>query len=284
MIVRRHGASAPHGIKGNRMSTRDTAWPQGTPCWVDLMVASDLEASRDFYGKVLGWEYQVSGPEMGYYSIALAEDRAAAGLGQMPPDQPAPPVAWTTYLAVDDIDAVCTSITEHGGQVHAPPMPVGEQGSMAIAMDPTGAVFGLWKAGQHTGAQIVNQPGGVVWNDLMTRDPDRAREFYAAVFGYEYQPMGGDFDYSTIVGEGPGGVVGGLGAMMPDTPSEVPAHWRTYFSVTDVPATVAAATAAGGTVISEPSPTPWGLMAELRDPQGATFTVGDGNDLKQPSS
>ena len=38
------------------MPTRDTPWPNGTPCWVDLG-AADLDAAKAFYSSILGWEY-----------------------------------------------------------------------------------------------------------------------------------------------------------------------------------------------------------------------------------
>jgi hypothetical protein len=38
------------------MPTRDTAWPTGTPCWVDYG-AADMEAARAFYTDVFGWTY-----------------------------------------------------------------------------------------------------------------------------------------------------------------------------------------------------------------------------------
>jgi uncharacterized protein len=52
-----------------------------------------------------------------------------------------------------------------------------------------------------------------------------------------------------------------------------PAHWLAYFAVADADASVDAATAAGGTVLSGPDDTPFGRMAFLTDPDGATFAV-----------
>jgi predicted enzyme related to lactoylglutathione lyase len=53
----------------------------------------------------------------------------------------------------------------------------------------------------------------------------------------------------------------------------VPNHWHTWFAVADAAATVAAAQAGGGTVLSEPSSMPIGTVATIRDPQGAVFSV-----------
>ena len=63
---------------------------------------------------------------------------------------------------------------------------------MAIFADPVGAVIGLWQPNQHTGAQLVNEPGALCWNELITTDLDASKSFYKAVFGaVERMRMGG---------------------------------------------------------------------------------------------
>ena len=42
-------------------------------------------------------------------------------------------------------------------------MDVGTQARMLVAVDPAGAVFGAWQAGEHTGAQLVKEPGAFTW-------------------------------------------------------------------------------------------------------------------------
>ena len=61
------------------MVTRDTTWPGGTPCWVDLGV-DDIDKARAFYSGVFGWDIQPGPPEAGGYSIALLRGRPAAGI------------------------------------------------------------------------------------------------------------------------------------------------------------------------------------------------------------
>ena len=63
------------------MVTRDTPWPEGTPCWVDLSV-DDLPKAIAFYQGLFGWEVQRGGPEVGGYSMALIGGKAAAGIGR----------------------------------------------------------------------------------------------------------------------------------------------------------------------------------------------------------
>lgn len=252
------------------MTTRTDPWPEGTPCWVDLST-TDQQAATTFYGSLFGWDIIDSGEEMGHYGMGTLAGQAVAGIMQQQPDQEGP-AAWTTYLASDDADRTCAAITAHGGTVLMPTMEVGDVGRMALAQDPTGVFFGIWQAGKTIGATLVNEPGALVWNECRSRDPHRALEFYAAVFGYEYTPMEGD-EYWTINGAGPGNTIGGVGRLDPSAPAEVPAHWMTYFAVADADETAAAAIEAGGAVHVGPFDTPFGRMAVLGDPQGAVFSI-----------
>ena len=59
---------------------------------------------------------------------------------------------------------------------------------MAGFIDTSGAFVGIWEAREHIGAEVVNEPGSVGWNDLMTRDTAAAEAFYPAVFGIEAAP------------------------------------------------------------------------------------------------
>jgi predicted enzyme related to lactoylglutathione lyase len=252
------------------MSTRTVPWSPGTPNWADL-ATSDLAASTAFYGAVLGWEVADLGADFGHYGIASRKGLATAGIGPaMSPDQPN---VWTTYLSVEDADKTAETITTNGGTVLLAPMDVGDQGRMAVAVDPTGAVFGIWQAGAMIGTQLVNEAGGVCWNDHTSADPEAARRFYTAVFGYAYTALEGAHDYSTIDGAGPGNTVGGIGAFPPGAPEGTPAHWTVYFAVDDADAAAATAAEHGGSVVVPAVDTPFGRQALLRGPEGAVFTV-----------
>src|SRR6478736_6808718 len=132
-------------------------------------------------------------------------------------------------------------------------------GRMTVAIDPAGAAFGVWQAIGTIGAEIYNEPGGLAWTDARLTDPQAARDFYAAVFGYHYQALpGAPGDYRTFhLGEAP---LGGMGGMMnPDLPAV--SHWVAYFSVADTDAAVAAAVAGGGSLQGNPIDSPFGRMA-----------------------
>lgn len=248
------------------MSIRTKPWPPGVPCWADIQVP-DVAAAQKFYTAVLGWTYTDTGEQFGGYVVGRLGGAATAGIGP----QMGGPAAWLLYMATDDADATAARIGEHGGTVVLPPGDVGASGRLAVAVDPTGAVFGLWQGGDHIGAGLYNAPGGITWEDLRCSDPAVARAFYTAVFGYEYEPVpGAPEDYMTFAVPGGAGPRGGIGPLMGTGSAS---HWLTYFSVADAAAATAAAVAAGGVASVPPFQTPFGRMAAITDPDGAVFWV-----------
>ena len=252
------------------MVTRDTAWPAGTPCWVDLGV-DDIGRASAFYGGLFGWHIQEGPPEAGGYSMCEVNGRPVAGIG--PKLGPAEtPAAWTTYLASDDADDTVSKIKAAGGQVVAGPMDVMDAGRTAVAADPGGALFGVWQAGAHTGAGLANEPGSLSWNENMSRDFDGNKAFYRAVFGYDYGDLSSQgFNYATA--DLDGRPVAGIGELDLNLPPEVPANWAAYFGVPDADAAVARAVELGGGVVRPAWDTPYGRMAVLADDQGAVFAI-----------
>jgi len=150
------------------------------------------------------------------------------------------------------------------------PGQVGTMGSLLVGLDPTGAPFGVWQAGEHVGAGIANEPGGFVWEDLRSPDPDRAASFYSGVFGWDARPMSeGGADYRLFSLAGTEVPLGGMGGMAGH--DDVPPHWLVYFAVADFDAATAAAEAGGGRVLGRRVDTPYGRMAAVTDPAGAVF-------------
>jgi predicted enzyme related to lactoylglutathione lyase len=246
------------------MPTRDTAWPNGTPCWIDYGVP-DVEGAKALYTSMLGWTYDGGDPEYGGYLTCRVNGRAAAGMA--PQQDPNDPPRWTTYFATDDAAAAARRVTEAGGTVVVEPMEVGPMGTMVIALDPQGNPFGLWQAGQHTGVQIYNEPGALVWNEAAVDDPAAARAFYTAVFGFRFDEVDGAQGYTTFATDGR--ALGGLGGSQPGHAK----GWVTCFSVASTDDAVAAIEAGGGKVTMAAQDTPFGRFAVVEDPWGAAFSV-----------
>lgn len=246
------------------MPARDTAWPDGTPCWVDYG-AADVDAAKTFYTDVLGWTYTGGEEEYGGYLTCESSGRGAAGMA--PQTDPSDPPKWTTYFATSDAEAAVAGINEAGGKVVVPPMEVGPMGSMLIALDPEGNPFGLWQAGQHTGVRIFNEPGSLVWNEAAVEDQQAAQSFYGAVFGFHFDELEGMDGYATFaVDDWP---LGGLGRHQSGSPK----GWTCCFAVTSTDDAVAAVEQGGGRVTVAAQDTQFGRFAVVEDPWGAAFSV-----------
>jgi uncharacterized protein len=250
------------------MSTVTANQPDGTPTWIDLGIP-DLDRAMSFYGSLFGWEFDVGPDEYGRYTTCLLRGQPVAAM--MPNvEENAERFWWNVYLATADCDKTAAAIAEAGGEVLVGPMDVMDQGRMAIARDPAGASFGLWQGRAHIGARIVNEPGSLVRNDLVTADPEPARAFYAAVFGFTLDRNDDlpDFDF-TFLRRPDGHEVGGIFG----DPRAVRSAWNTTFEVADTDAVVAAATEAGGSASGEIQDMIYGRIATLTDPFGAEFSV-----------
>ena len=239
-----------------------SSYVAGTPCWVDVST-NDLDATIAFYTALFDWDaLPPTDPEAGGYTIFAQGGKSVAGAA---PNMGGGPPMWSAYIASDDVDATTAQITVAGGTLVMEPFDVMDAGRMAFAVDPTGGSFGVWQAGTHIGASIgaelVNEPGALVWNDLQTGDRAAANAFYSAVFGWTQQPFGDAYDIQQVDGEGVGGIGESDGAL----------GWQVYFAVADADATAATAVELGGEIVSEPADLPYGRDTLLRDPHGVAF-------------
>ena len=250
-----------------------TSYAPGTPSWVDL-ASADIEASAAFYADLFGWDTseQPNSAEMGGYRRAELDGDSVAGM--MPLQQPGQPAVWSTYVSVEDADATAAKVTAAGGSLMLEPMDVMDLGRMGVFADPGGAAFGVWQPGTFVGAARVNEAGALAWNELGTRDPEGAKEFYGAVFGWtakehkmqRNQGEPGPETYVEFLRAGDGHSIAGMldiGGVLPD---EIPAHWLPYFGVADADAAVEKVKAAGGEVKMGPVTIDAGRFAVVTEP------------------
>ena len=243
-------------------------YDHGVPSWVDIGTP-DLAAGLRFYQDLFGWEAQDMGEEAGRYNIVSKNGRQVAAIS--PAQDPGPP-RWTTYINVDDVDDIAKRVESAGGTVVVPPMDVMSAGRMAIFADTTGAVIAAWQPGEHTGAQLINEPGAFTWSELSTSDLAKSKAFYSEVFGWGW---GGSDEYAEA--QVNGRTIGGVMPRSPDMPAEVPDTWLVYFGSDDVDAQAKKASNKGATVVVQPTDIPnTGRFAVLIDPQGAAFALYKG--------
>jgi uncharacterized protein len=249
-----------------------SSYSPGTPCWVDLQT-TDQDAARSFYADLFGWKYDDQPmPPNGVYSMAVKDDGVVAAIAPQSPELAAAgvPPMWNTYLAVDDVDAATAKVPGCGGQVGMEPFEVMDAGRMSFVIDPAGAAVGLWQAGNHIGATVVNEHGALIWNELTAPDVSAALPFYEQVTGLtaETKDYGSGTPYTTLSADGRS-VAGATAPQMEGAPP----HWHVYFGSDNVADSAARVTALGGTVLAGPFDTPMGPMATVRDPQGAVFSL-----------
>lgn len=113
--------------------------------------------------------------------------------------------------------------------------------------------------------------GAPCWIDLATSDTERAREFYAGLFGWTFQAT--DEQYGGYINCFMGGAQ--VAGMMQNTAeSGFPDGWTTYFASADAQATADLADESGGQSTMAPMEVPMmGTMAMLVDPGGAQVGV-----------
>jgi predicted enzyme related to lactoylglutathione lyase len=252
------------------MPTRDTA-PLGAPCWIELFT-SDTERATAFYGELFGWEADAPREEFGGYININKDGERIAGCMRNDGSSGAPD-SWSVYLAVEDARANAAAVAANGGQVLVEPMEVMDLGTMAVYLDAGGAAVGAWQPGTHKGFGLLAEAGAPAWFELHTQAYQPSVDFYRQAFGWDTHTMSDtpEFRYTTL-GEGEGQLAG----IMDDTVGGVepgPAHWAIYFGVGDTDAAVAKVVELGGAVVTPPTDSPYGRLAEVADPGGVRFRL-----------
>ena len=113
--------------------------------------------------------------------------------------------------------------------------------------------------------------GCFFWNELNTRDADRARAFYGETLGWTFEPMPmPDGLYWLALSDGR--PVAGLFTMNGPEFEGIPDHWFSYIAVDDVDGRIDSVAAAGGRVLRAPWDVPGiGRIAIVRDKNGAAL-------------
>jgi uncharacterized protein len=284
--------------KGEQMIERD-GYPAGVPCWIDTS-QPDPEAAASFYGGLFGWGFEDRMPAdtPGKYLVATLRGRDVAAIGSQQEGAPPTPV-WNTYVWVDSADDAAAKATDAGGSVLAEPFDVSDAGRMAALADREGAAFCVWEARASRGATLVNEPNTWNFSELNTREPDAAKEFYNALFGWETETIEGggmEFTFWRLRGYGdflasldpeirkrqqssgaPEGFEDAVAWFQPMSsdqfPDHVPPHWSITFAVEDADASAKKVSELGGKIVAGPFDAGPTRVAAVSDPAGAAFTV-----------
>lgn len=253
------------------------SYEPGTFCWADL-ATTEPEGAKTFYGDLFGWEADDMpvGDGSTYTMLRLGDDYIG-GLYEMDShtrEQGVPP-NWLSHVSVESADEIAERARKLGGEV-TEPFDVQDAGRMTIIRDPAGAVFSAWQPRGHLGAGRVNDVGCMGWNELNTREPERASDFYSALLGWEMERLEEDGKLSYVLIRNKDWMNGGI---MPagEQHGDAPPFWLSYFTVVSCDSAAAKVRELGGSVIVEPFEPGAGRISVVSDPQGAVFALFEGD-------
>ncbi|GAC70547.1 VOC family protein [Gordonia soli] len=212
----------------------------------------DVERAVAFYGAVLGWEYD---------EATRRVTNVGHPLGVVESDGPG--TLFGAY-AVDDLDAARERIVAAGGRAE---QAVTRNGRTVLdAVDDAGVAFAVYVPDPGD-ARLDQHPSGVgemSYLTVSTRDSERFRRFYGSVLGWEFTAgrMADGWEADDVHPQV--GIAGGA-----DREVAVP-----MWNVADIDAAVQRVRDAGGRVITDPDPQPYGIMALCADDQETEFYLG----------
>lgn len=119
--------------------------PMNQFCWNELATA-DVKKAKEFYSKVLGWQFkEINSGEM-TYTLIQANDKEFAGIWQIPTNQQNEiPPHWMAYILVNDVADTLAKAKQNGAQEIKGVTHAGDMGLFAIIKDPTGAHVAFWE-------------------------------------------------------------------------------------------------------------------------------------------
>jgi uncharacterized protein len=252
----------------------------GSFCWITLSTRNPMGA-KEFYGELFSWRAIQQGP----FGLFLQDAQAVGSFVDQNADPRARdnPPNWLPFVRVRSLDAALARVEQLGGRVWFPPFEA-PQARVALVKGVTREILGLWETTPEGERFGLMKPGVVSWFELATPEPEAAKDFYAALFGWRFNQEG---NYAVLT-HGPhtlGGVVKLEGdwedhaflaaiGQAPEEKWEVPPHWMIYFAVRDIDACLRRAEAIGARISARPDTLhTFGQFAVVRDPQSTYFCV-----------
>lgn len=244
----------------------EKSWKPGRMVWREVMT-NDTEKVKGFYGELFGWSFKevdMPGGPGKYTMIETSPGKTMGGIGPLPPGAPMP--YWVSWVSVPDVDASVAAAKPGGGAIPFGPFDAPGVGRMAFVADPDGAVLGVIRGSDGDAAHVGARPGRheFCWETLVTKDPEKAKAFYAKVAGWEVQTTPSGFSCFAV------------GATPEDQVTDIqkaqsqPPMWMTYVTVEKIEASNDRVTKLGGKVVVPLIEIPTvGRISMIADPTGA---------------
>jgi predicted enzyme related to lactoylglutathione lyase len=245
---------------------------EGKFVWMDL-ITNDVATAGKFYGSLLGW--QITGadaPDAPFASIRQNGRLIGSIVYYDGLDRSRPSARWLSYISVKDVAAMAARSRTLGGTVFMEPREFPDRGTIAVIVDPQGAVFGILRAKGGDPPEEKPGPMGWMWHELWTSSSDSAKTFYSSLLGYTQKAVtlpGISGEYQALEKEGT--LRGGVGQLASKETSPL---WLPYVNVDDPAAVAGKAQTLGGTVILPPdSSRRGGSVAIIADPTGGILAL-----------
>jgi hypothetical protein len=207
------------------------------------------------------------------YALMKSGGHCTSGIYELTEEMKAKhiPPHWLTYIYVENVDIISEIILKNGGKIIQPAFDVESVGRMAVAQDPAGGVFAVWKAAE----KASEMPKGLntsCWYELGTTDAEASLEFYKKVFNWDGKvdnSMGMDYWVLSVNEQ----MIAGL-YNMPASMKGFPPNWYVYFAVANYDETAKKAVGKGAKVLGPVMNYEGiGKFAYMQDPQGAVFAI-----------
>jgi predicted enzyme related to lactoylglutathione lyase len=237
--------------------------------WADL-VTDDVRGASTFYARLFGWTFQ----EYGGYLIGANEERPLCGMFQRerPKDRSAEP-RWFGYISVSSVPKASETVTKAGGRVLAEPKKMPKRGEQAVFADPEGAIFGVIKSSAGDPEDFMAYPGDWIWIQLLSRDAQKAAEFYRGIARYEVVENTASNRLSDYVLTSEGFARATV-RTIPKAHPEVKPTWLPFVRVKNVGEAIRQARDLGAKTLIEPrSEVLDGKVAVIADPTGAAIGI-----------
>ena len=253
--------------------------PHGTFCFAELHTP-DIDASARFYGDLFGW-VAVPVPESTdvggfaarnppYFDFQLDGQNVIGMRLTMGPQR------LLGYVNVPSVDATVARAQELGGRVQAPPFDSPGVARTAVVADREEALFGLWESRGHAGAAVQDRLATMSWLELLSFDPNDARDFYPALFGWDVT-FTHKYDRPGETGEGliifRIGDTGVGSVFKGERDWGIPPRWTVYFPTDDWDETRRRVEKGGGEMVFWHDVPNAGRLGVVNDPAGAAFIV-----------
>ena len=158
--------------------------------WHDLLTP-DAQSAAKFYEQLFGWQIEYHGQ----YAVVKNGNKPIAGILQVePPAGKKKDGVWISSVSVADVDATVSLVIANGGEILKGPFDMAKRGRAVMISDPQHADLVLLQARGGDPVDTKALIGDWLWDEIWTDNPDRLKEFYSQVLGYDEIASVNDYD------------------------------------------------------------------------------------------